>query len=58
MKLLDKGHYGVKLTAEQRRRLNIWMDTYAQVSGSHSAEQAAELRKLRERLSPLLSAHR
>ena len=54
-KLLDEGHYEVKLPSEDRRRLVIWMDTYAQVAGSYDAEQADQLRRLRTRLAPLLT---
>jgi hypothetical protein len=53
--LLHNGHYEVKLTAEDRERLDVWMDTYAQVTGSYSAEQVDRLRELRERLAPLLA---
>ncbi|MHC4178912.1 MAG: HzsA-related protein, partial [Planctomycetota bacterium] len=55
MKLLDTGHYEVKLTAEDRQRLALWMDTYAQFSGSYSPEQADQLRELRTQLARLLT---
>jgi hypothetical protein len=55
LRLLDQGHYEVRLTAEDRQRLALWMDTYAQVSGSYSPRQADQLRALRTRLAPLLS---
>jgi hypothetical protein len=47
--LLDapKGHYDVALTPEDRNRLFIWMDTYAQKLGAFSPEQEAELERLR-----------
>ncbi len=54
-KLLDTGHHKVDLTAADRRRLTLWMDTYAQITGSSSPEQADELRELQTRLAPLLT---
>ncbi len=54
-KLLDTGHHEVNLTAADRRRLTLWMDTYAQLTGSYSPQQAAQLRELQTRLAPLLS---
>ncbi len=52
--LLDKGHYEVHLPDEDWQRLIVWMDTYAQVSGSHSAEQAEAIRALKQRFASLL----
>jgi len=49
------GHYDVRLPEEDRHRLVVWMDTYAQRSGSFSEEQEQELRTLRERFSALLA---
>lgn len=54
-KLLDAGHHEVNLTAADRRRLALWMDTYAQITGSSSPRQAEQLRELRTRLAPLLT---
>jgi len=54
--LLDApaGHYDVKLTTDDRERLLTWMDTYAQKSGSFSAEQEASLEELRRACASLL----
>ena len=54
-KLLDEVHYEVNVGPEDRRRLYLWMDTYAQITGSYSPEQADQLRELRMQLAPLLS---
>jgi hypothetical protein len=48
------GHRGVKLTADERERLVVWMDTYAQRLGSFSGEQEAELTRLRAQWASLL----
>jgi len=53
-KLLAEEHYEMKLDAAERQRLFVWMDTYAQRTGSNSAEQEQRLRELRKRLAPLL----
>lgn len=58
MQLLDEDHYGVELSKADFDRLIIWMDTYAQRSGSHSPQQVEELRQLRDRLAPLLTVSR
>jgi hypothetical protein len=49
----EPGHYDVRLPEDDRRRLAVWMDTYAQRSGSFSESQEEELRALRERFSVL-----
>jgi hypothetical protein len=49
-----KGHYKVKLTAEDRRRLIVWMDTYAQRAGSFSDDQERQLTELRRRYGSML----
>ena len=56
MALLDgpKGHYKVKLTGEERRRLIVWMDTYAQRAGSFSDDQELQLTELRRRYAGML----
>ncbi len=54
VELLDKGHYKVRLGDEERRRLIIWMDTYALRSGSHSPDQERHLRELRDRMAARL----
>jgi hypothetical protein len=53
--LLDRGHYEVKLTADDTARLLIWLDTYGQVRGSFSPEQEERLRQLRQSLQPVLT---
>ncbi len=55
LKLLQKGHYDVRLTADDWSRLITWMDALGQRSGSFSPEQEQQLRQLRQRLSPLLT---
>ena len=49
-----KGHHGVKLDAESLERLITWMDTYAQRSGSFSADQERRLEALRRRHAEML----
>ena len=53
--LLTEKHYEVKLESAELERLIVWMDTYAQRTGSYSAEQEQRLRELRKRLAPLLA---
>lgn len=55
LKLLDAGHHGVKLSAEDRRRLITWMDVYAQLRGSFDEAQEAEITELREKMAPILA---
>ncbi len=55
IELLTEEHYEVKLAADDLERLIVWMDTYAQRTGSYSAEQEQQLRELRKRLAPLLA---
>ncbi|KKK57142.1 hypothetical protein LCGC14_3057470, partial [marine sediment metagenome] len=54
-KLLDDGHYEVDLTADDRRRLATWMDTYGQRLGSFGEDQEQRLRELRRRMASLLA---
>jgi len=54
-RLLGAGHYDVKLTPDNRRRLITWMDTYGQRLGSFDAKQAETLRQLRRRMAPILA---
>ena len=42
-------------TPAPAQRLALWMDTYAQSSGSSDAEQEEQLRQLRERFAALLT---
>ena len=55
LKLLESGHYDVKLAAGDRDRLITWMDTYAQRSGSFGPKQEERLRELRRRMEPMLA---
>jgi len=54
--LLDAptGHQGVRLDAESRERLVIWMDTYAQRMGHFSGEQESALIELRRANASIL----
>ncbi|MGO8752032.1 MAG: discoidin domain-containing protein [Thermoguttaceae bacterium] len=52
----EKGHEGIHLDADGLDRLTLWMDVYAQRSGSFSEPQEQELRKLRQRWAHLLTA--
>ena len=49
------GHYDVRLSDEDRRRLVTWMDTYAQNTGSFSDHQETELRGLQKTHASLLA---
>jgi hypothetical protein len=49
------GHYDVRLTDEDRRRLVTWMDTYAQNIGSFSDQQETELLELQKTHASLLA---
>lgn len=49
------GHQGVRLDAEARERLALWMDTYAHRQGHFSEQQESELAVLRARLAPWLA---
>ena len=44
VKLLDEGHYDVKLAPGQWERLITWMDTYGHRVGSFGADQEERLR--------------
>jgi hypothetical protein len=54
LRLLDQGHYDVELSAEDRQRLIVWMDTYAQRRGSFDADQQRRLRELKKSLRAIL----
>ena len=56
LKLLQRGHYDVKLSQDDSARLITWMDTLGQKSGSFSAEQEQQLRQLRVHMADLLAA--
>ena len=49
-----KGHYKVKLTGEDRRRLIVWMDAYAQRAGSFSDDQERQLTEMRRHYGGML----
>jgi hypothetical protein len=55
VKLVAEGHYEVELEPAELERLIVWMDTYAQRTGSYSSEQEQQLRALQKRLAPLLA---
>jgi hypothetical protein len=54
LQLLDKGHYDVELSAEDRERLITWMDTYAQRRGSFDIDQEQRLQSLKSSLQAIL----
>jgi mono/diheme cytochrome c family protein len=55
-KLLQAGHYEVKLTPDDRDALITWMDTLGQRSGHFSPQQEQELRRLRETMATMLGS--
>ena len=50
----EKGHEGLRLDADGRYRLAVWMDTYAQVQGSFSKQQENDLRQFRQKMAGLI----
>jgi hypothetical protein len=52
--LLDRGHYDVQLSADDRERLITWIDTYAQRRGSFSEDQENRLTELRRQMAAML----
>jgi len=50
------GHHDIKLSDQDRERLIVWMDTYAQKQGSFSEAQEQQLEELKQRHRDLLSA--
>jgi hypothetical protein len=52
--MLQAGHHGVELTADDTSRLLTWMDTYAQRQGAFSEDQEARLARLRQGCADLL----
>ena len=54
LKLLDQGHYDVRLTPDEKARLVTWMDTYGQLLGSFSKEQEERLVQLRRRMATII----
>ncbi len=53
VRLLKKGHYGIRLDRDAWLRLYTWMDTYGQRRGSFSPEQEEQLRALRRAVAQL-----
>ncbi|GAG03238.1 unnamed protein product, partial [marine sediment metagenome] len=49
-----KDHENLKLSEDDVNRLVTWMDVYAQRLGSFSEHQEEQLRRLRQRMTPLL----
>ncbi len=52
--LLDQGHYDVQLDNTDRARLIVWMDTYGQRAGAFDPNQEDQLRRLRQRVAPMM----
>ena len=52
--MLSKGHGKTKLSAQEMARVQMWMDVYAQRSGSFSSDQEERLVELRVRMAKLL----
>ena len=50
-----KGHENLQLSEDDFNRLVTWMDVYAQRLGSFSEHQEEQLRRLRQRMTPLLA---
>jgi hypothetical protein len=48
------GHHGVRLAPADLQRLIVWMDAYAQKTGSFSADQEKRLKELRDSSADLL----
>ncbi len=53
-KRMNSGHGKVKLSAEDKQRVLIWMDTYAQYLGSFDAAQEKRLNTLKARWKDML----
>ena len=58
LKLLQRGHYDVKLSADDWDRLVTWMDTLGQRAGHFSSVQEEQLRQLRHNLAGILELKR
>jgi len=50
-----EGHEGVRLDADSRYRLAVWMDTYAYRQGAFSSGQEDQLRQLKRAMAHLLA---
>ena len=55
LKLLEEGHYDVRLSGEEMDRLITWMDTYGQLRGSFSKEQEGQLVRLRRQMASIMA---
>ncbi|MHC4176714.1 MAG: hypothetical protein ACYSWU_04365 [Planctomycetota bacterium] len=53
--LLGAGHYKVRLTTDDRRRLITWMDNYGQRRGSFDETQQGRRRELHRRMAPMMA---
>jgi hypothetical protein len=51
VKLLDAGHYDVRLAPDDWDRLITWLDTYGQRRGAFSEDQEDRLRALRQKMA-------
>ncbi len=56
VKLIDEGHYDVRLTLNEWERLVTWMDTYGQRRGSFGEDQENRLRDLRQKMTVTLTS--
>ncbi len=56
VKLIDEGHYDVRLTPDEWERLVTWMDTYGQRRGSFGEDQENRLRDLRQGMTDTLTS--
>ena len=53
--MAPEGHQGVVLDREDLDRFFVWIDTYAQRTGSFSPEQESELVAMRQKWQNLLT---
>ena len=53
--LLEKGHYDIELSRDERDRLYTWLDTYGQRQGSFGEDQERRLDELRGRMAKMLA---
>ena len=57
IKLIDGGHFDVRLSSEDWDRLITWMDTYGQRRGSFGEDQEQRLRDLRQKMALMRTSH-
>ncbi len=55
--MLKAGHHGVKLDAAATSRLALWLDLYAQKSGTFSDEEEKAVLELRKKWAPMLDGN-